>query len=283
MTSSPENPASASPENPASADVKTRQSLQLDVLKISALGGALLYGVLFLGYYNYYRQLGLRPEDVGVSYTYILVRSIGFIVLMLLVLGAMAVIYLAVTAEDDDATPEAKQKKTRLWILGGALFGLFLAMYLTYLFPQNWPDWAGWLFYFVFFGLIPICRRIVEGNRKRGNVTFAALALLVTIVLPTAAVITRANALAHQVLAGHSIGPYEVFGVPILDVSAGTVTVTWIGRRDQQPAIFSKNSSEPIRGLFLGIESDAIVLMIANHKNHHIVRIPSALVIVEEN
>ena len=274
----------SSPESPASADVKTKQSLQLDVLKISALGGALLYGVLFLGYYNYYRHLGLRPEDLGVSYTYILVRSIGFIVQMLIILGGMTAIYL-IALEDKGAAPEAERNRKAIWlyVLAGAFFGGFFPAYLTYLLPRNWPAWISFLVPFVIVGIVFICRRIAKRNRKIGNSTFAALALRVTIVLPTATVITHANTLARQVFAGHSISPYEVFGVPILDVSAGVVAVTWIGPRNQQPAVFGKNSSAPIRGLFLGMESGTIVLLITNQKNHDVVKIPSTLVIVEEN
>jgi hypothetical protein len=273
----------SSPENPTAADVKTKQSLQLDVLKISALGGALLYGVLFLGYYNYYRQLGLRPEDLGVSYTYILVRSIGFIVQMLLILGVLTGIYLLEPEGQDDTLANRDRKSVRLYTFGAALFSILLSLYLSYLLPRSWPVWISVLAPFVIYFSVFFCRRIAKTNRNKGSAIFIALALLVTIILPTATIITHANALARQVLAGHSISPYEVFGVPILDVSAETVAVTWIGPRNQQPAVFGKNSSGSIRGLLLGIESQAIVLLITNQKNYDIVKIPSALVVVEEN
>lgn len=275
MTSSPKNKAS---------DVKTKQALELDVLKIAALGGALLYGVLFLGYYHYYGRLGLRPEDLGVTYTYILVRSVGFTIQMFLIFGAMTAIYL-IALDDEGAAPGAEQNSLsiKLYAFGAFAFTAFFSWYLNYLLPRSWPVWISILAPFLIIGLIFICRRIARANRNKGNVIFAALALLVTIVLPTAVVITRANALASRVLEGHQVSPYEVFGVPILDVSVDNVTVTWIGPKDQRPAAFGKNSLNHISGLLLGKESETTVLLIANQENRYIIKLPSALILVEQN
>jgi len=52
-----------------------------DVLKLSGVAAGVMYGALVLGYRKYYTRLGIRPEDVGVSNTFILVRSIGFVLL----------------------------------------------------------------------------------------------------------------------------------------------------------------------------------------------------------
>jgi hypothetical protein len=50
-------------------------------LKLTAFSAAVIYGALFIGYRTYYNELRIRPEDVGISSTFVLVRSIGFIAL----------------------------------------------------------------------------------------------------------------------------------------------------------------------------------------------------------
>ena len=52
-----------------------------DVLKLTAVASGVIYAGLFLGYRKYYNLLGVRPEEVGINNTFILVRSIGFILL----------------------------------------------------------------------------------------------------------------------------------------------------------------------------------------------------------
>lgn len=52
-----------------------------DALKVFAIAGTFIYGSLFLGYQSYYSDLGIHPEDVGVNHAFVLVRSIGFILL----------------------------------------------------------------------------------------------------------------------------------------------------------------------------------------------------------
>jgi hypothetical protein len=270
------------------AGPKPRSSLSSDLLKISALGGALLYGILFLGYYTYYRRLELRPEDLGVSYTYILVRSIGFMGLMCAILGIMSLIYLISTRWDEGTITAADiLRYISLLALGGILIA-----YASLISPSNWPSWAQSVIYFTtisiaFIGVFLTLRDRDKGrDSNKGLITFAVLALLVTIVLPTAAVVTRANNLANQVLAGSPIVPYNLLGVPILDVSASPVTVTWIGPANQRPAIFSAASPEPVHGLLLGTEAGTaeagtVVLLIKNGHGFDIVQIPSNLVIVE--
>ena len=65
-----------------------------DVLKPAAVASGVIYAGLFLGYRKYYDLLGVRPEGVGVTSTYVLVRSIGFI----LIAGVLTVLAILLTA-----------------------------------------------------------------------------------------------------------------------------------------------------------------------------------------
>lgn len=244
------------------------------LLKVSALGGALLYGVLFLGYYSYYDKLGLHPEDLGVSYTYILVRSIGFVVIMGVLLGLMSLIHQSISWAEGVPNMIAH-------IFMGILLFILLAIYVIILMPQNWHMLMGFFILLVLGAIIIIGIALARRNRNKGLIVFSILALLATIIYPTAVIINRANNLAKQALSGKPVVPYELFGMPILDVSARTVTVTWIGSTGQRPATLGEQSSEPARGLLLGVEAGTVVLLISNPHKTEIVKFPSALVMIE--
>jgi hypothetical protein len=69
-------------------------SFTLDIfVKVTAFCAAVIYGALFIGYRTYFNELGINPEDVGVGSTFVLVRSIGFIVLAV---GAVAVVAMII-------------------------------------------------------------------------------------------------------------------------------------------------------------------------------------------
>jgi hypothetical protein len=139
----------------------------------------------------------------------------------------------------------------------------------------------GLLILFVLIVIIVIGGAFARIDHTKGLIVFSVLALLATIIFPTAVIINRANNLAEQALAGHRVVPFELFGVPILDVSARTVTVTWIGSTGQRPVILGKQSPEPVRGLLLGVEAGTVVLLISNPHKTEIVKFPSALVMIE--
>ena len=108
------------------------------VLKALAIAGALVYGALFLGYRNYYSALGLSPEDVGVSNTYVLVRSVGFIALM--ALPAVALMLVARINSGYESGPVTRGDVAR-WAAMMAL-GLAIAGYLAIFTPEGWPPYV---------------------------------------------------------------------------------------------------------------------------------------------
>jgi hypothetical protein len=268
---------SSLPEKQDPPEGKPKSLLSLDFLKLSALGGGVLYGILFLGYYTYYRQLDLHPEDLGVSYSYILVRSIGFIVLMGGIFGAILIFYKALSSFE--AGPITRSDVSN-WVTC-ALTGAFLVSYVALISPPNWPFWAAYVIIASVVLVVLVGLWVTGKSRAQGPVILALLALLLTLIVPTAAVITRANDLARQVLAGHPIGPYELLGVPILDVSAQSADVTWIGPASQRPAIFGLKSPETTHGLLLGEGAGTVILLVNNGRERAILRIPSSLVMVE--
>jgi predicted histidine transporter YuiF (NhaC family) len=78
--------------------------------KIASFCTAVIYGVLFIGYRTYYHELGITPEDIGVGSAFVLVRSIGFIAL---VIGAVLLVGLTVNVLDSMSKDRKKDAEKR--------------------------------------------------------------------------------------------------------------------------------------------------------------------------
>jgi hypothetical protein len=112
-------------------------------------------------------------------------------------------------------------------------------------------------------------------------VSLLLLGSLLTVVLPTAAVAGRAHELADDVLAGYEVAPFSLANVPVLDISAVRVEVTWIGAPEQRPAMFGTTSAQPTEGLLLGQSSGTVILAIpVEGAPSRIVRLPSSSVAI---
>jgi hypothetical protein len=80
------------------------------IVKVASICAAVIYGVLFIGYRTYYNELGITPEDVGVGSAFVLVRSIGFIAL---VIGAVLLWGLIVNVLDSISKEKRNDVKER--------------------------------------------------------------------------------------------------------------------------------------------------------------------------
>ncbi len=60
-----------------------------------AIGAALIYGLLVLAYSEFYRELGVRPGDVGLDYGRGIGGAAGITIALLAVAGIAAIAYLA--------------------------------------------------------------------------------------------------------------------------------------------------------------------------------------------
>jgi hypothetical protein len=263
------------PPNPGKTHLfgeSVKSLLSSDLFKLSALGAAVLYGALFLGYHAYYSRLGIRPEDLGVSNTYILIRSIGFIVQIGVVFGTLVVAYFFLDFL-------RKKKWHILYVLIAGVFAAAISYYLYSLAPWGFW-WAG--FGIVAGASLAFIYIIIQGWKDlKPLVAFIVISLLATIIVPAAAVVVRANNLASLVLEYQSIRPYEIVGVPMLDVLAECVKVTWIGPPNARPAIFGTTSPVSAQGLMVGTESGIVFMFIRNGNAEDRVQIPSSQVLIE--
>jgi len=229
-----------------------------NLLKLTALGGAIIYGALFNGYRTYYYYLGIKPEDVGISNAFILVRSIGFIFLV----AVIAAIIFALTVLYESGYPGFFSRRGILNMVVLLAISAVCAIYLRALLPPSWPPSLqktisyGVLFTGVLLG------RLTEYLRSRPDrfervrsirvLGLILIVLLLAVVFPTVAINDRAKSLAADALSGDPISPYAILGVPVLDVSSAKVTATWICPDDQRPAVFKNVQANTVDGMLLG-------------------------------
>lgn len=256
------SPTEGSVENPplmvpskdrVEQSAKPRSPLTLlsfqDLAKASTVLGAGAYGILFLAYQAFYGQIGIRPEDVGVTYSYVLARSIGFVavvaVLFVFTLGTYAYASLIGDKKSADATSDSvrRDKPNRIeyvFYSAGLLAGSFLV----------WFGWAKFydavsLFEYMWYptqallGILIVLhaalRLVAFGNPDR-RIRLIALVGLPAVILGVAiGTIRYGDALGRQAASGVAVSPVTIRGLPFLDVEARPAAIEWVGPPGQRP------------------------------------------------
>jgi hypothetical protein len=236
-------------------------SVQIDdALKVVGLAGALLYGLLFVAYRRYYEALGVVPEDVGVTNSFILPRAVGFILLV----SVLALLIAALIANNNLPTPESRWFRWRQQVVG-TMLGLALAVFLS----RFLPDSAGILSRLGIFSLVVltsavlvVLQRFEHFARIRIRATLV-ICFVVSLLVPAALVVMQARDSADRVLRGESVRALEVLSIPILDVQANPVYVSWVGEPEQRPAELFGNGPQParIKGLLLGTNLEMTIVL----------------------
>ncbi|MGY1778763.1 hypothetical protein [Geodermatophilus sp. SYSU D01036] len=211
---------------------------------LTTIAGITLFAAIFTAYQRFYSTFGLQPEDVGVNYPFILSRSVAFGLLIVIVSIAVA------------ALPFGIEKVNGPWrailpMLGWSVFAAIVAYGSMRLTLVNNPPpagsqraddvvvwaamglFAGWLAILIVWTRIRLTGRPgrAKERRLRGGLMAASLLICLTVSLN----LTAAR-MATLVENGHSVGPLHLFGLPLVDVSASSALVQWIGPPEQAPA-----------------------------------------------
>ncbi|OBF08301.1 hypothetical protein A5730_11455 [Mycobacterium sp. ACS4054] len=241
-------------------------SLSLDnILKLTALAGAVVYGALFTGYRAFYRAVGLNPEEVGINNTFILVRSVGFSIITALV----AIAWFGATKMVREFRARHSESRLARWatsygwnIAAGFVFSFFVTSLAS-------PAWSGsviiavWVSVFILSVVLGfIAQRSSEDQR---TIVGAILAVTVAIMLPTTAIYNKAVRSANSILAGHKVKPLTVFNIPILDVSSDAVHATWICPEAQKPPLFKEAKDSTITGMLIGESGTSYIIRVWKH------------------
>lgn len=246
-------------------------------LKLLGIAGTFVYGALFMGYRAYYSALGIRPEDVGVSHSFILSRSIVFIFIAGVV--AVTVVFLV---EVVAAHPKITCREYLLMaIVTGLVFWYFVRLLPTL---RVW--WVDLLILGGF--LIPgaiFIDAVYNMLRKRAWNSGLALTVLVAIMIPAAALAWRAHELGERSIRGLSVTPFKIADIPVLDVSTEQIYAEWICRKDERPLPLFFRPKAIIEGTLLGETSSNIFIRVPQrdpqgHRQNLIIKLPQECVML---
>ena len=209
--------------------------LGLDAM-VKALGliGIAAFGMLFVAYYRFYSAIGVRPEDIGVTYAYVLARSIG---LALIVLAAIAYVVAGILSQGIRRWrrwPRAPKSVVRHLI--GAVGPIGFSAGVFALVRDDGVRSASNTAASVL--LIALGAVLTVGwLGGRLPVRLAAASIVTTVPLAFAVgLAVHAHNLGAGVRAGGTVDPLTVLGAPLLDVQARAVVVEWVGPAAQRPA-----------------------------------------------
>jgi hypothetical protein len=244
-----------------------------DVLKFSGIAGGVIYAGLFLSYRKYYSILGVRPEDVGVNNTFILVRSIGFI--LLAAVGAGVAIALTGWFNLAMKGPLSRRQIIHIFMVW---FKFMLIVSAVAWIVDHRNIWLPALMGGVLGIACIAMARYTYSTRLDRLAVRAGLVVAVVIIMlvPVIVAIISAHTRADSVQKGNVTTPATILGIPLLDVSAENVMVSWICPDAQRPAIFKQSQDNVQQGFLVGETSASYYLRLIDKSRN-----PSKIVIVK--
>lgn len=215
--------------------------------------GIAAFAILFAAYYQFYSTVGIKPEDIGVGYTYVVTRSIGM--LFVLIAAAAYVGYpVAMSAMGRRRRLRSGKPPPRMSNSRTALIAVTLVAYacgtILLIFRHRGSNavFVGMAVVFFLLGTMALVQCFVRNLSSRlYYLTTVAIVLLGFAV----GLATYAHDLGERVRRGGEASPVMLLGAPLLDVQARYVSVQWIGPPGQRPdTLFS--GSGPICVIDLG-------------------------------
>lgn len=269
---------------PATKSKLWRDRLPIDWLtKVFALAGGVLYGVLFVAYRLYYEALDLRPESGGIDSAFLAPRAVGMGLLCFAISGCLALfLYPYVLYGSSERRRSSKLLSS---VFGLVAVALLFALFTTLL--PNLPVSAT-----LTGAIIAIVGIFVYGNwaskklsasPEKGSHAFrlsVAIAVIAAFVLPTAALWVRASELGNAARQGIEFGPYQVLGLPVLDVRAYRATLRWAGSDHSWPPepFGSGPKAEAVEVLVVARDSATVTLLAGMPGNCRVLRLNAAQV-----
>lgn len=230
-----------------------------NMLKLAALAGAVVYGALFTGYRAFYESLGIDPEDVGVGNTFILVRSIAFVIFTTVV----ALIWFGMTRLVNNAMNKRSGKRSRRIISYGynIIVAIIIGAIIIFWASPGWHPVVKGVVVVAVLVIAIVLTRVAEqcsydDRRKMG----AVAAVIVGFLASTTAIHQYAAHLAEEINSGQRIEPFAIFNIPILDVSSDEVGATWICPESQEPPPFKDARDSSITGFLIGESATSYII-----------------------
>jgi heme/copper-type cytochrome/quinol oxidase subunit 4 len=262
-----------------------RDRVPLDWLaKALALTAAVFYGVLFIAYRLYYSEIGLRPEDGGVDNAFLAPRAIGLGLTCVITAACLGLlIYYYTEPESLFRLPPVLSFAMK------QIIGFIAGVLCYYVVKFNLPETSKTLRTVLALFLILACLAVSiwlknktqdeEPARARAvTARFAGiLATFVAIVFPIAALWVRSYDLGTTAHQGVAVSPIEIFRVPLLDVRARPVALTWISATKWPAEPFGAGEKPiPVSVLLLARDSTTVSVLHETPNGRRVIRLNTA-------
>ena len=279
---------------------KNESSMGLDqALKLVAVAGAFIFVGLFTSYDQFYASLGVSPEDVGVTYSYLLARALGIGLIAGPGVGLLLLLLLVIMR------PELLKRMNWLlkrmdWalkrpaILTIVILFVIAIMYLAaFLIPSRVQEVAqprGYLLgSAVFLTLSVIAFAASRIYREAPNrplhpplVAMALFAVTAASVSGFVGLAYTAGLLADNALDGEPVHEIRVAGLSVLNVRSESTVVTWVAPPAQRPTVFGSDSRACM--MYIGQNATDMFFLVPIHGRGDIkptVRLPRITVATE--
>jgi hypothetical protein len=254
-----------------------------DIAKIVAFVSVLLYGILFIGYRTYYEFLNISPEDVGVTSTFVLVRSPGFIALFLTTNWALTmflIIPIWSYARSDDRAMLLRTHRTGMIVIGVAV--LATLFFLDFPFPILAPLLVPLIIGVAVAFFAGATERSTSSTDRHAPVPLIVFTVILSLVATAILVFEAASEKGRAALAGESVDPMNFEGIPVLDVAAPSVEIYWADPRQPHiPKYFGDGAApRPVSGLLFGQANNVVIANVKVAGGYEVVRFNGSSIIV---
>jgi hypothetical protein len=108
------------------------------------------------------------------------------------------------------------------------------------------------------------------------------VALLLSLVIPSIAVVQRAAYLGQQAREGRHVEPFVLCGIPIIDVSAPKIRLYWANPTIPAPRELFDPGQRPAEGVLLGQSNNVVIASLrVEGQQYRVVRLNITAVVVE--
>ncbi|MFC3893810.1 hypothetical protein ACFOWZ_20230 [Lentzea rhizosphaerae] len=263
------------------------------ILKFAAAPGIILFATLFIAYRRYYATLGVTPEDVGITNAYVLSRSVGLVLLVLLFVAITALSSFIERRESGfgrgrPSGSGLNRLLSKVWAVLPLILRAFLTAVTGLLLARLYPRTVHYVILIFVLILVGVITLTSDRFYDRFGSFGRTFRLFVTALAGAIVLATALNSFAHyqangRALRGCSVEPFDFYGLTILDISADYARIDWIGPPQQAPAMFVESSGQrSVHGLVVGrgstlsfvkrVEGQVVVL-----------QVPAALVTTESD
>jgi hypothetical protein len=216
---------------------------------IATFIGVALYVTHFSAYHRFYSTLGLQPEDVGVSYVYLLTRSIAFAILLGVPLFYAVLLGNFIRRQTVRPFREARFN----WFIGLyqlATMNLAAAAALYLIVSGTVSGWLPLIVWgtvavavaldmsFIIIKRVPPVIQRPSGRYIRRPQLLACMFVASAFVAVAGGLTQAASSLASDARLGFEVTPMRLLGFSLLDVEASPAWVEWVGAEEQRPSIF---------------------------------------------